>query len=289
MPNWAEVLHEIQDSLEKTKAKYLQDFHNHTGRNVIVYYSAWLDKNLRGGNSGIIERDRNGFMNCISGLDDTKGLDLIIHTPGGELQATQSIVNYLNATYNGDIRVFVPNTAMSAGTMIACASKEIFMGDYSTLGPVDPQIGGTPAHEILGIFNQMKADLAINQNVAYWAHRMQTLPPHLEGICNSTIAYAEKLVEKWLKGNMLSKNHSGAVATTQYLANYALHNNHGNKLHYNDLIANTSLVINKLESDKILQDKLLSIYHCYTILAQQTTVEVIIENHNSSKYVRNHK
>ena len=48
MPNWASVLHEIQDSLEKTKSKYLKDFQSFTDRNVIVYYSAWLDKRLVG-------------------------------------------------------------------------------------------------------------------------------------------------------------------------------------------------------------------------------------------------
>lgn len=84
-------------------------------------------------------------MNALYKMDASKGLDLILHTPGGDTAATQSIVNYLYNFFNGDIRVIVPLTSMSAGTMIACASKEIIMAKHSNLGPVDPQINGTPA------------------------------------------------------------------------------------------------------------------------------------------------
>ena len=38
-----------------------------------------------------------------------------------------------------NIEVFVPMTAMSAGTMIACMSRKIHMGKQSSLGPIDPQ------------------------------------------------------------------------------------------------------------------------------------------------------
>lgn len=46
-------------------------------------------------------------MNALYGIDKTKGLDLILHTPGGDLAATQSIVDYLYTFFNGDVRVIV--------------------------------------------------------------------------------------------------------------------------------------------------------------------------------------
>ncbi len=67
--------------------------------------------------------DKNGFMTAINGIDTSKGLDLILHTPGGDTAATESIVDYLWSKFNGDVRCFVPQMAMSAGTMIACSSK----------------------------------------------------------------------------------------------------------------------------------------------------------------------
>ncbi len=50
-------------------------------------------------------------MNALYGLDKSKGLDLILHTPGGDFAATQSIVGYLYSFFSGDVRVIVPHTA----------------------------------------------------------------------------------------------------------------------------------------------------------------------------------
>ncbi len=63
---------------------------------------------------------------------------MILHTPGGDIAATESIVDYLYCMFDKDIRVIVPQISMSAGTMIALASKEIVMGKHSNLGPIDP-------------------------------------------------------------------------------------------------------------------------------------------------------
>lgn len=67
-------------------------------------------------------------MNAIQGMDYGLGLDIILQTPGWSVTATESIVTYLKKIFNNDIRVIVPHLAMSAGTMIACTSKEIVMG-----------------------------------------------------------------------------------------------------------------------------------------------------------------
>ncbi len=63
----------------------------------------------------INDEDKNGFMMAIHKMDRTKGLDLILHTPGGGLTAAQSITNYLHSMFGNDIRVLIPQLAMSAG------------------------------------------------------------------------------------------------------------------------------------------------------------------------------
>ena len=111
----------------------------------------------------ITDNDMNGFMNSISGMDEkSKGLDLILHTPGGGVTATESIVNYLRKVFNKDIRVIVPHLAMSAGTMIACSSKEIVMGKESSLGPIDPQYRGVPAQGVLNEFESAMSDIGLS-------------------------------------------------------------------------------------------------------------------------------
>lgn len=161
MPSWNAIFDSVQptNAIEENKKKYFSKLTDLTGRNYVVYFSCWQQKPGVAGQFSIDDDDRNGFMNALFGLDKNKGLDLILHTPGGDLAATQSIVDYLYSFFSGDVRVIVPHTAMSAGTMMACASKEIVMGKHSNLGPIDPQINGMPANEFVDLLKNAMADL----------------------------------------------------------------------------------------------------------------------------------
>ena len=90
------------------------------GRNVICYYSSWLQKPNRD-DTGINDLDMNGFMNAVKDMDRSKGLDLVLHTPGGAVAATESVISYLHGCFGRDMVAFVPQLAMSGGTMMACA------------------------------------------------------------------------------------------------------------------------------------------------------------------------
>ena len=122
-------------------------------------------------------------MNALKGLDATKGLDLILHTPGGNPTATEGIVKYLHSKFGNDIRVIVPQMAMSAGTMLACSANTIIMGKHSCLGPIDPQYGGVPAYNIVNEFKEAKSDLDQNPQARkntknLWKHwDCRTTPP----------------------------------------------------------------------------------------------------------------
>jgi ClpP class serine protease len=95
--------------------------------------------------SQINDEDKNGFMMAIHHLDRSKGLDLLLHTPGGDLAATESLVDFLRRMFGTDIRAIVPQIAMSAGTMLACSCREIVMSKHSSIGPIDPHLRGIPA------------------------------------------------------------------------------------------------------------------------------------------------
>ncbi len=75
-------------------------------------------------------------------------LDLIVHTPGGIVLAAMQIARALQA-HPARVRVIVPVYAMSGGTLIALAADEIVMGEFSVLGPIDPQLAGFPAASIV--------------------------------------------------------------------------------------------------------------------------------------------
>lgn len=82
-------------TLDGLREKYLKKLSSKTGRNVIAYYSGWL-KSGKDQNVDINDSDITGFMNAINGMDCSKGLDLILHTPGGSPTATEGIVKYLH-------------------------------------------------------------------------------------------------------------------------------------------------------------------------------------------------
>jgi ClpP class serine protease len=111
MPNWSEVLQETANEFSRAasapdnvRRKYLRLLNEHTTRNVIAYYSGWLSKpNIAQGD--INDEDKNGFMMAVHQLDRKQGLDLILHTPGGGIAATQSIVHYLRKMFEDDIRL----------------------------------------------------------------------------------------------------------------------------------------------------------------------------------------
>src|SRR5690606_13826829 len=75
-------------------------------------------------------------------------IDLILHTPGGLVLASEQIARAL-LKHKAKVTVMVPHYAMSGGAMLALAADEILMDENAVLGPVDPQIGGMPAASIV--------------------------------------------------------------------------------------------------------------------------------------------
>lgn len=77
-------------------------------------------------------------------------IDLILHTPGGLVLATEQIARAL-IRHQAKVTVFIPHYAMSGGTMLAMAADEIVMDENAVLGPVDPQLGNVAAASILKV------------------------------------------------------------------------------------------------------------------------------------------
>jgi ClpP class serine protease len=95
--------------------------------------------------------DLEDAQTIIAAVKDTPAdvpIDLILHTPGGIVLAAMQIARAVEA-HPAKVTVYVPVYAMSGGTLIALAADEIVMGEFSMLGPIDPQIAGLPAASIV--------------------------------------------------------------------------------------------------------------------------------------------
>ena len=75
------------------------------------------------------------------------------------MAATELIIDYLRRRFGRDIRAIVPQIAMSGGSMIAVACKEILMAAHSNLGPFDPQINGVAAQAIKSEFERAASEI----------------------------------------------------------------------------------------------------------------------------------
>ncbi len=289
MGSWNDILREIQETQSQydyIRRKYLKELSDYTQRNVITYYSAWLSK-TNVNNLDINDSDMTGFMNCIHGMDCSKGLDLILHTPGGSPAAAEAIVCYLRKKFNNDIRVIVPQLALSAGTMIACSAKEIVMGKQSSLGPIDPQFNGIPAYNIMTEFEEAKKDLLENPaNAQYWAIKLQQYPAAFMKTAIDAIDLSGKLVEEWLGTCMFDKNKdqttiNGIVSALNQHNDSKIHGRHLNA----DFCKGIGLKICMMEDDNLFQDKILSLHHAYMITLNATPALKLIENQNMKSVI----
>lgn len=293
MPNWSDILREIRSEevnpLDKVRKKYIQAMHQLTGRNVITYYSGFLDIKTNPDVS-INDNDVSGFMTAIHQMDKTKGLDLILHTPGGDAAATECIGNYLRKVFGNDIRAIVPQIAMSGGTILTCIAKEIVMGKHSSIGPIDPQIGGIPAYGIVQEFKKAKDEITKNpKSIPIWQVIISKYHPALVEQCYKAIDLSQDMAKKWLQDGDMLTNDDDKEKKIMKILEY-LNSNQDTKLHARHIDAvkakEIGLNIIDLESNDELQDAVLSIHHCYMHTFSNSNAVKIIESQTGAATVR---
>jgi ClpP class serine protease len=94
--------------------------------------------------------DSEAVLRAIRTTPDDTPIDLILHTPGGLVLASEQIAYALRA-HPAKVTVLIPHYAMSGGTLLALAADEIRMDPAAVLGPVDPQLGDLPAASLVRV------------------------------------------------------------------------------------------------------------------------------------------
>ena len=97
--------------------------------------------------------DSEDVLRAIHMTDDDVPLDIVLHTPGGLVLAALQIARAIRG-HKAKVTVFVPHHAMSGGTLISLAADEIVMCEHAVLGPIDPQLGQSPAASLLKVVEQ---------------------------------------------------------------------------------------------------------------------------------------
>ena len=291
MPNWNQLLDEVRASgsmYDVIRRRYLCKINDITGRNVILYCSGWLQK---GNISGveINDDDKNGFMTVIHEMDRELGLDLVLHTPGGDSAATESIVDYLRSMFGTNIRAIIPQLAMSGGTMIACACKKILMGRQSSLGPIDPQFRGIPAHGLVEEFNRAKKEVnEDNSTIPIWQPIIAKYDPTLIGECEKAIAWSSEMTDEWLRSGMFVDDTRADKKILKILAelgDHALTKSHARHLSM-ERCREMGLEVIALEDNQDLQDSVLSLHHACMLTFTATPAFKVIENQRGIAFIK---
>lgn len=202
-----------------------------TGRRLLAYVA-----NVNSQGAGLGQSDITPFQDLIADCSTGCDIDLLIQTPGGDIDAAEKIV-YMLRQRSKSLRVIVAERAKSAGTLIALAADELLMSDTSELGPIDPQIStfsadgrllSYGAHSFLDGVESIKQDAAATGkiNPAYFPLLSQ-IDAALLDYCRKAVARSQEFAEKWLKQYMLQGDPAKAaeiavklVSDKQYITSH---------------------------------------------------------------------
>ncbi len=90
--------------------------------------------------------DSHKVMRALRDTPSSRPIHLILHTPGGMVIAAEQIARAIKRR-EGKVYSYIPQYAMSGGTLVALACDKIYMGENAILGPLDPQL-------MIGLFDQ---------------------------------------------------------------------------------------------------------------------------------------
>jgi ClpP class serine protease len=144
MSSWNSIQEEIvnlgrtdaYDIVRRQKMKAVQEI---TGQPLIVYAVDFITPNpfkaqIAGNLMSISLADKDGFDEVTRNLSRDSKIDILLHSPGGSAEATESIVALLRDRFSY-IRFIIPSVAKSAATMLAMSGEQLLMDDRSELGP----------------------------------------------------------------------------------------------------------------------------------------------------------
>ena len=239
--------------------------------------------------------DKDAFDEITRNLPRDIGLDVLLHSPGGSAEATESIGELLRARFNS-VRFIVPSLAKSAATMLAMLADQIVIDEVGELGPTDPQLQivrdnrviSAPAQAIKDQFKVAKDEINGDPSkLPGWVPILREYGPSLLAECDNHLALAEDLVCNWLERYMFSGDADRAAKArhaAQYLANHNNFRSHARRVGIADL-QNLQLNILDMRTQPDLHNAVRELYAAIMVTFEGTLAFKIVENNQNEAVI----
>ncbi len=246
-------------------------------RPLLVYASGFLNA-PQGAPVSIDLSDIDGFTDLVSSFKEADSVDVLVHSPGGQPDATERIVNILRNNFR-EVHFIIPHSAYSAATMLALSGNSITIHPSATLGPIDPQINGIPARSIKRGFEKVRDILKEEGPEALPAYipLIEKYSLDLLEICEDSEKLSKELVSDWLCEYMFGgkKRAEDVKETVDFFSDYDRHLLHSRPLLYKKI---KGLGLNISIADNDLQELIWEAYIMLNGFFNMTTFVKLYEN-----------
>lgn len=202
-PEYIKVLSELTQHHDSRK-KYYERLENIINMPVLSYLTSFRYP------VSIDDQDVVLFEDILQKMDVTKGLALLINSPGGSGESAERIVNICRSNSGtGKFKSIVLGKAKSAATIICFGAEEIIMTETAELGPIDPQVSLEDklysAYNLIATFEEL-FDQAIKTqgNLEPFLQQLQRFDAFDIEKFKSWMALSQDIAIKLLKTGMMS-------------------------------------------------------------------------------------
>lgn len=225
----------------------------------------------------ITRSDVIGFVDLLHNIPQGSSVDLLLHTPGGDIDATEKIGLLLRKRVgpNGKLRAIIPDFAKSAGTLLALSADQIIMGDTSELGTIDPQVwlpGETgpasySAKSYLDAFKLHSEGLAKDPNDRVAEIMLSKLDPVMVRKFERMTKRSETIAAELLRRGMIPDEDEANRIAANLIDTQAWHS-HGQVISH-ELAVGIGLAVEHLPAGNVLWELIWALYCRQRIVADK--------------------
>lgn len=195
-PVWVRVLNEQEEGHESRKRLYEQ-MEKLLERPVVAFFTSFRYP------VAMQDRDVEMLQDVLQSIDLSRGLALVISSPGGDgLGAERIITTCRKYSGTAEYWAIVPGKAKSAATLVCFGASKILMGPTSELGSVDPQV---PIPDENGVYRLVAAHHVITSYLDLFDRAVRekgNLEPYLQQLAH----YDERVIKEFRSAIELSKD-----------------------------------------------------------------------------------